>query len=297
MVDQHRSKLITRRQALTSLATLTAGALIKPSYVLASTPASKTRFAVIGDFGTGGSDEFAMANLMFEAHKAAPLDFALTVGDNIYPNGTGRLLRKNFEEPFAALLKERVSFYATLGNHDVETGRQDQINYPLFNMSGSSYYLFSRGNGLVDFFMLDSTAFGLTQESWLSNALKNSKALWKVAAFHHPLYSSSSKHGSDIALRSKMEPLFKQYGVQVVFSGHDHNYERTKPQNGIQYFVTGAGGKTRRGAVDMKSSIRAASFDQDNSYMLIEVDEREMTFKSICEKGETVDSGIIRQAP
>ena len=297
MADQHGTKLITRRQALASLATLTAGALIKPSYVLASTPASKTRFAVIGDFGTGGSDEFAMANLMFEAHKAVPLDFALTVGDNIYPNGSGRLLRKNFEEPFAALLKEKVSFYATLGNHDVEEGRQDQINYPLFNMSGSNYYSFNRGNGLVEFFMLDSTAFGATQESWLTNALKNSKALWKVAAFHHPLYSSSSKHGSDISLRSKMEPLFKQHGVQVVFSGHDHNYERTKPQNGIQYFVTGAGGKTRRGAVDMKSSIRAASFEEDNSYMLIEVDEREMSFKSICEKGETVDSGVIRQAP
>ena len=296
MADQHGSRLITRRQAIASLATLTAGALLKPAYVLGST-ASKTRFAVVGDFGTGGPDEFAIANLMFEGHKALPLDFALTVGDNIYPNGSPHLFHKNFEEPFAALLKEKVSFYATLGNHDVEAGRREQIAYPLFNMNGSSYYSLSRGNGLIDFFMLDSTLFDATQNTWLDNALRNSKALWKLAAFHHPLYSSSSKHGSDIRLRSRMEPLFRQHGVQVVFSGHDHNYERTKPQNGIQYFVTGAGGKTRRGAVDLKSSIRAASFDEDNSYMVIEVDEREMTFKSICEKGEIVDSGIIRQAP
>lgn len=296
MEDNKTGRPVTRRQVIASLATLTAGALIKPASVLGSL-SNKTRFSVIGDFGTGGNDEFAVANLMLDAHKSLALDFVLTVGDNIYPNGAGRHFQKNFEEPFAGLLKERVKFYATLGNHDVEAGRQDQIAYPLFNMNGSSYYSISRGNGLVDFFMLDSTDFGVTQTTWLENGLRNSKALWKVAAFHHPLYSSSSKHGSDLTLRAKVEPLFIDHGVQVVFSGHDHNYERTKPQNGIQYFVTGAGGKTRRGMVDKKSTIRAASFDDDNSYMLIELDEKEMTFKSICEKGEVVDSGIIRQAP
>ncbi|MEK6304536.1 MAG: metallophosphoesterase [Acidobacteriota bacterium] len=296
MADQHGSKLITRRQALASLATLTVGALIKPAYVLGS-PTSKTRFGVIGDFGTGGADEFAIANVMYEGHKASPLDFVLTVGDNIYPNGSGHLFLKHFEEPFAGLLKEKVPFYATLGNHDVEEGRQDQIAYPLFNMNGSSYYSFSRGNGLVDFFMLDSTNFDTTQHTWLENGLRNSKALWKIAAFHHPFYSSGKKHGSDPKLRDKIEPLFNHYGVQVVFCGHDHNYERIKPQNGIQYFVTGAGGQIRRGGVDLKSPIRAASYDKDNSYMLIEVDEKEMAFKSISEKGDIVDSGIIRQAP
>jgi len=296
MTDRKSGRLITRRQAIASLATLTAGALINPSHVLGS-PASKTRFAVIGDFGTGGADEFAIANVMFEGHKNAPLDFVLTVGDNIYPNGSARLFHKNFEEPFAGLLKEKVSFYATLGNHDVEQGRRDQTTYPLFNMNGSSYYSLSRGNGLIDFFMLDSTDFNLTQHTWLENALRNSKALWKVAAFHHPFYSSGKKHGSDPKLQGKIEPLFIRYGVQVVFSGHDHDYERIKPQNGIQYFVTGAGGETRRGGVDLKSPIRAASYDEDNSYMLMEVDEKEMTFKSICEKGEIIDSGIIRQVP
>ena len=296
MENKKSGRLITRRQAIGSLATLTASALIKPAYVLGS-PESKTRFAVVGDFGTGGADQCAIANLMFEAHKSAELDLVLTVGDNIYPNGAGRLLEKNFEQPFAALLKEKVNFYATLGNHDIEEGRRDQCEYPLFNMKGSCYYSISRGNGLVEFFMLDSTDFHNTQYTWLENGLRNSKALWKIAAFHHPLYSSGKKHGSDPKLRAKIEPLFVQHGVQVVFSGHDHDYERIKPQKGIQYFVTGAGGQNRRGGVDLKSPIRAASFDDDNSYMLIEVGEKEMTFKSICEKGEIIDSGIIRQAP
>ena len=93
-----------------------------------------------------------------------------------------------------------------------------------------------------------------------------------------------------------IEPLFTRYHVQVVFAGHDHVYERTKPQKGIQHFITGAGGKMRRGDIDMKSPLRAASYDQDNSFMVIEVDETEMTFKSISEKGEVVDSGVIKQA-
>ena len=83
--------------------------------------------------------------------------------------------------------------------------------------------------------------------------------------------------------------------AQVVFAGHDHVYERTKPQKGIQYFITGAGGKMRRGDIDLRSPLRAASYDTDNSFMLIEIDEGEMNFKAISEKGDIVDSGVIKQ--
>jgi predicted MPP superfamily phosphohydrolase len=287
--------LITRRRAIGSLATLAAGALVKPSSIFGFDFAdSKTRFAVIGDFGTGGSDECSIAKGMLDAHRKSAFDLVVAVGDNIYPNGSGRYFTKHFEEPFAGLIQERVKFYAVLGNHDVEEGRKDQINYPMFNMGGSNYYSISRNNGLVDFFMIDSTDMGATQLSWLEKSLRDSRAVWKIAVMHHPIYSSGKKHGSDLRLRRELEPLFTHYKVQAVFSGHDHVYERTKPQQGIQYFVTGAGGKCRRGDIDMKSEIRAASYDQDNSFMIIEADEREMGFKSISDKGEVVDSGVIR---
>jgi 3',5'-cyclic AMP phosphodiesterase CpdA len=291
------SELITRRQVIASLATLATGTLIKARPVFGfGSGDSKTRFAVVGDFGTGESDEFAVAAQMLEAHHRAALDLVLAVGDNIYPNGSARYFVKHFEEPFAGLLKERVKFYAVLGNHDVEEGRKDQLNYPLFNMGGSNYYTISRGNGLVDFFMLDSTECNTAQVAWLENSLRASRATWKIAAMHHPLYSSGKKHGSDLKLRSALEPLFTRYRVQVVFAGHDHVYERTKPQKNIQYFITGAGGKMRRGDIDMKSELRAASYDQDNSFMVIELDEDEMNFKSISEKGAVVDNGVIRQS-
>lgn len=292
-----KPELITRRQAIGSLAALTTATLLKPTTILGVESAdNKTRFAVLGDFGTGGNDEFRVAAQMLESHKRSPLDLVLTVGDNIYPNGSGRHFAKHFEEPFAGLLKERVKFYAVLGNHDVEQGRKDQRDYPPFSMGGSCYYTIGRGNGLVDFFLLDSTDFDDGQHTWLENSLRSSRAKWKIAAMHYPIYSSGKKHGSDVKLRKTLEPLLTTYTVQVVFAGHDHVYERTKPQQGIQYFVTGAGGQMRRGDIDMKSPLRAASYDQDNSFMLIELDEKEMGFKSISETGEVVDSGVIKQS-
>ena len=295
-MGKKRSNLITRREAIVSLATIAAGTLIKPTSIFANEFArSKTRFAIMGDWGTGNSDGIGLAKQMCEAHQRTPLDLVVGAGDNIYPNGSGRYFARNFEQPFASLLKDNVKFYTVLGNHDVEDGRQDQLNYPLFNMGGANYYVISRGNGLADFFMLDSTDLGNTQISWLENSLRASRARWKIAVFHHPIYSSGSKHGSNMKMRKTLEPIFTRHGVQVAFSGHDHIYERTKPQQGIQYFVTGAGGKTRRGEVDLKSEFRAASYDEDNHFMIIEVDEQEMGFKAISEQGEVVDSGVIKQ--
>ena len=300
MVDETRRApaLVTRRQAIGSLAALATGTLLKPASIFASesTNSSKTRIAVMGDFGTGEDDEFAIAEQMLNSHRKSSLDLVVAVGDNIYPNGSGKHFLKNFEEPFQGLLKERVKFYTALGNHDVEEGRKDQLDYPLFNMGGSNYYTISRGNGLIDIFVLDTTAYDAGQANWLETSLRTSRAIWKVAAMHHPLYSSAKKHGSDPKLRATLEPLFTRYHLQVVLAGHDHVYERTKPQKGIQHFITGAGGKMRRGDIDLKSPFRAASYDQDNSYMVIEIDENEMAFSSISERGDVVDSGIIKQS-
>jgi 3',5'-cyclic AMP phosphodiesterase CpdA len=294
-MNKKKSSLITRRQAIISLATISAGAFIKPTSIFCSPVDNKIRFAVIGDWGTGDHDEVGTAKQMIASHQRTPFDFVIAAGDNVYPNGSGRYFDKNFEQPFAGLIKDRVNFYAVLGNHDVDEGRQDQCQYPLFNMGGQNYYKIERGNGLAEFFMLDSTDYGQTQESWIESSLKASRAKWKIAVLHHPIYSSGKKHGSAMRLRKRLEPMFTRYGVNVVFSGHDHIYERTKPQEGIQYFVTGAGGEIRRGDVDLNSSIRETSYDEDNHFMLIEVDDRQVNFQAISETGVVVDSGSIKQ--
>jgi 3',5'-cyclic AMP phosphodiesterase CpdA len=290
------SNMITRRQALISLASITAGAVIKPLSIFGAEPVKgRIRFPIIGDWGTGDGDQTGIANQMFAAHQYSPFDFVISAGDNIYPNGSGRHFGKNFERPFARLLKERINFHVVLGNHDVREGRQDQCQYPLFNMGGRNYFTLQQGDGMLELFMLDSTDCDTTQLGWFEQKLKSSTAHWKIAVFHHPIYSSGKRHGSDLELRRKLEPLLVRYGINAVFSGHDHFYERTKPQHGIHYFVTGAGGKTRRGGVDLDSPFRASSFDEDNHFMLIEADHSCISFQTISETGAVIDRGSIQK--
>src|SRR5215208_4174240 len=104
-MEKKRSNLITRRQAIVSLATITAGALVKPTSIFANEVArTKTRFAVMGDWGTGNSDGIGLAKRMFETHQQTPFEFVLGAGDNIYPNGSSRYFARNFEQPFASLI-------------------------------------------------------------------------------------------------------------------------------------------------------------------------------------------------
>jgi len=289
-------KNMTRREAMLSIAGISATALIKPSSIFCQPVKDKLRFALIGDWGTGNGHQLAIARQMFNSHQSSPFDFVIGAGDNIYPDGSGRYFAKHFESPFASLLKDRVNFYTVLGNHDVHAGRQDQCQYPLFNMGGANYYKLERGDGLTEFFLLDSTNFDRTQADWLENSLRNSKAMWKIAVFHHPIYSSGKRHGSDLGLRKELEPLFARYGVNFALSGHDHIYERTKPQQGVQYFVSGAGGEVRRGDVRHGSSFTAASFDDDNHFMVFEIQDSEARFKAISGTGAVVDSGSFMRS-
>ena len=293
-MDEKKSGLLTRRQALLSIATITAGAAILPRAVFGATPAKdKIKFIAIGDFGTGDNNQSEIATQMLRDHKTSPLDFVIAVGDNIYPDGGGRHFEKKFARPYAGLIREGVKFHAVLGNHDVRDGRGDQCQYPLFNMNGQCHYSIKKGDGLAEFFMIDSTAFDMTQAGWLEGVLKESTAKWKIAVFHHPIYSSGEEHGSDVALRRRIEPLLARYGVNVVISGHDHTYERVKPQQGVQYFVTGAGGKVRPGDVNMGSPFRAMSYDRDNHYMQMVIEDQQINFQTIARSGAVIDRGAI----
>jgi hypothetical protein len=91
-----------------------------------------------------------------------------------------------------------------------------------------------------------------------------------------------------------LEPRLLRFGVQVVFSGHDHASERIKPQKGITYFVSGAGGQLRKGDI-IRSALTAAAFDEDRSFMVAEIAGDEMYFQAISRAGAVVDSGTIRR--
>src|SRR4029079_10971607 len=107
-----------------------------------------------------------------------------------------------------------------------------------------------------------------------------STAAWKVPVFHHPIYSSGKAHGSDTSLRKVLEPVLVRHNVKVAFSGHDHVYQRVTPQQGVQYFVSGAGGKIREGDLN-RDGLVAAGYDADSHFMLLEADATRFAFKAV----------------
>jgi len=252
--------------------------------------ADSVKFAAIGDAGTGDPPQYDIANQMARLHTTFPFDRVIMLGDNIYGGQSANDLIKKFSQPYKVLLDQGVKFYASLGNHDDPVN----IRYPLWNMQGQRYYDYATKN--VRFFALDSNKVDKKELDWLENELKNSKEDWKVCYFHHPLYSDARTHGPSIDVRVVFEPLFVTYGVNVVFAGHEHVYERLTPQKGIYYFIEGAGGELRKGDIK-RSSTTAAAFDQDQSFLLVEIDGNRLSFQAISRTGVTVDSGTIeRQA-
>ena len=251
--------------------------------------ANSVKFAVIGDNGTGDRPQYEVGAQMVKARVSFPFDTVLMLGDNMYGSQEPADFVKKFEQPYKMLLTAGVEFFATLGNHDNQLNRY----YRPFNMGGERYYTFAKKN--VRFFVLDSDALDPKQLDWIEGALQRSTDEWKICYFHHPLYSDGGTHGSAVELRVVLEPIFIKYGVSVVFSGHEHFYERLKPQKGIHYFISGAGGQLRRGDV-VRSEFKAAAFDQDQSFMVVEIAGAELFFQVISRAGQIVDSGTFRRS-
>jgi len=248
------------------------------------------RFAVIGDTGSGSSKQRDVGEMMVQYRALFPFEFVLMMGDNMYGGEAPKDFEKKFSEPYKVLLDNKVKFYATLGNHDLPL----QVNYVNFNMNGKEYYRFKKGN--VAFYSLNSNYMDPKQVKWLESELAKDTSDWKICFFHHPPYSSAKKHGSDDQLREVVEPIFIKYGVNVVLTGHDHVYERIKPQKGIYYFVSGAGGKLRSGDVKNSSPLTETSYDRDMHFMLFEVAGDQLYFQAISRTGDTVDSGVITRS-
>jgi 3',5'-cyclic AMP phosphodiesterase CpdA len=160
-------------------------------------------------------------------------------------------------------------------------------------MNGERFYTFKPKDG-VRFFALDSNYVDKTQLEWLDKQLAASGSEWKIMFFHHPLYSSGETHGSAELQRDLLEPLFVKHGVNLVLTGHEHFYERLKPQKGIQYFIIGNSAKLRKGDLS-KSGLTLFGTDREYSFMLMEISGDELFFQTINERGQTIDTGSVRR--
>ena len=262
-----------------------------PSVLSLPLKEGSVRFAVIGDTGRANSGQIEVGQQMAAFHKRFPFDLVIMVGDNIYGTDAPADMVAKFESPYKALLDAGVKFQASLGNHD----NPNQRFYKLFNMGDKRYYTFRPATGGVRFFALDSTYVDKVQTDWFEKELQASSSDWKIAFFHHPLYSSGRTHGSSLETRAVFEPLFLKYLVSAAFSGHDHFYERIKPQKGgIVYWVSGAGGSLRKGDIAV-TGLTAKGYDLDYHFMLVEIFGDDLYFQTISRTGLTIDSGVVHR--
>jgi hypothetical protein len=291
--------VIARRLLLASFGVLGLATSLAAQELKLPNKDGSVKFALIGDTGTGSKAQNEVGAQMAAFHKRFPFKFVVMVGDNMYGSQRAGDFVTKFEAPYKELLSTGVKFYAALGNHD-EPG---QKNYTHFNMAGERFYAF-RANATdvgtsVDkgprFYALDSNYMDKAQLDWIEKQLSTGGDDWKICFFHHPLYSSARKHGSALDLRKALEPLFIQYKVDLVLAGHEHVYERVKPQQGVHYIVSGAGGTLRKGDLRRPSQYTEVGFDQDYHFMLFEIDGADLHFQAVSRTGTTVDSGTIKR--
>jgi tartrate-resistant acid phosphatase type 5 len=218
--------------------------------VWVSTVHAATRFAIVGDYGNGSTEEKQVAEMI----AGWKVDFVATTGDNNYPKGEaatidahiGKFYHRfigNYHGHFGLGSKHVNRFFPALGNHDWDNplGAQPYLDY--FTLPGNERY-YDVVEGPVHLFIIDSDPRepdGVTADSiqalWLQDRLKASNSPWKIVLFHHPAYSSGEHHGSNLAMRWP----FEAWGADIVFAGHEHLYERLRVGK-ITYVTCGLGG-------------------------------------------------------
>lgn len=198
------------------------------------------RIAAVGDVGEGEEEEWqtawAIDRLSFDD---APYDALLLLGDNVYPDGDPARLEYTVFRPFTLVLDRGTRLLAIVGNHDA--GHADE-QAEMLGMPGTWW---TTTIGDVRIVGLDSNRVeDPEQERFLEDALSTADEPWTIVAIHEPPYSAGYQ-GSNMAVRERYSPLFERYGVQLVLSGHEHDYQRSDPIGGVTYVVSGAGGRTR----------------------------------------------------
>ncbi len=240
------------------------------------------RFLAFGDSGGGGSDQYSLLEQMY----TVPYELMIHTGDLAYDSGTIGQVEDTVFGVYGDLFRN-IPFFPASGNHDYGT-MQGAPFRDVFNLPGNEKW-YSYDWGHVHFVALDTEADYSTQMTWLEQDLAANTRPWKIIYMHRPPYSSGL-HGSDTTLRNKLQPIAERYGVQLVLAGHDHDYERMKPQNGVAYVVTGGGGIGTR-------SVGTSSFtdfaEDVIHFAYVEVGVDELVLHAIDATGREFDSMVV----
>ena len=241
-------------------------------------------FLAFGDSGREGVDQEAV----FDQMRSLPADLVLVAGDLAYGKGTLAELEATFFQPYATMLRS-LPVQPVLGNHDYGTdgGGPYRAVFSLPENGGAAaregWWSFDRGP--VHVVGLDSGGDLQVQAEWLEQDLGDNGLPWVVAMLHAPPYSSGA-HGSNMGLRAAFGPIFDAHGVQLVISGHEHDYERTKPIHGTTYIVTGGGGVGTR---PVGTSSFTAFSTAVAHFLFVSVDGDDMRVYAVDATGQEFD--------
>lgn len=242
------------------------------------------RFLAFGDSGGGGADQRALAEQMY----AFPYDLIVHTGDIAYDDGTIGQFEDTVFGMYAPIFRH-IPFFPAAGNHDYRTmqGAPFRAVFALPGGNGERWYSYDWGR--IHFAALDTEADYETQARWLDEDLAATSRPWKIVYLHRPPYSSGD-HGSDTALRAALEPVLVKHRVQLVLAGHDHDYERMHPQQGVQHVVTGGGG---RGTRPVGTSAFTAFSEEVIHFVYAEVGVDELVLHAIDATGAEFDSVVV----
>jgi 3',5'-cyclic AMP phosphodiesterase CpdA len=249
------------------------------------------RLAVLGDSGTRDGQQAKVAAQVAAADKQGrPFDALLITGDLVYSKGDSKLTEASVVRPYAGTFT-KAEIIGCLGNHDIESGEGGEIMQRL----GRPAPVYTQDVGPVKVLTLNSNRVNSGQTQWLSQVLATPAPpnTWVIPIMHHPPYSSS-KHGSEMPVRRAWVPLFARYGVKLVLAGHDHDYERTNPQNGVTYVVSGGGGAELYN--NGHSAFTAISAKKHHFVDLTVFSDR-IEGKAIDDSGTTFDTFTIQHGP
>lgn len=276
--------------------------------------AGDTDFLVIGDTGSGHLGEHLVARML---NSNVSTDFLLHVGDIVYPAFTeGRSDLRCFSE-YEPLLRQ-IPFFPTTGNHEMYGKSADYLGsfwLPTNSVTGTEfYYSFDHGDlhvtsllvpwwGISELGKIAEDGSRSAQYRWLTNDLAQTAKPWKVVFFHQPPLSSGEHALDDYDLDGRLDalqmqefflPLFEKHQVQVVFTGHDHLWERFPPTNGIHFVVTGGGGALRYQPTHRNPASAQVISRFHVTHVRVEGDE--MRIEAIEPDGRVMDQFSIRRA-
>jgi 3',5'-cyclic AMP phosphodiesterase CpdA len=267
-----------KKDSLFLVLILSIGCLSQPGEEVPPAITDATVFMVYGD----SRDNPHVHRKLVEEMRRHDFDIVLHTGDFVNRGDA----TDEWEE--VREITRGMVLYPTVGNHD----------YPLENyfltFNVSTYYSFDYGYvHVVSLNVFENYTRGSPQYRWLERDLNNSNAPWKVIFFHVPPYSSG-EHGPDLDIQDTLVPLFEEYGVEIVFSGHDHDYERSHPllrseisNKGVVYFVSGGGGAK---LYDVGSNWWTAERRKAHHFIKVEINQTSAYFTVIDVNGRIFDS-------